>query len=121
MNVSKKQKVVEERRILKNDVIYKYFLTEVEKNAHADIGRTLSTRERPTRAKELDRKLVKQQEIFRKDKIPQIEATRACFMVAYNIAKHSNSLCDGEFVKIFVLDVVGQVCPEHRKKFEEIS
>ncbi|KII73443.1 Zinc finger BED domain-containing protein 5 [Thelohanellus kitauei] len=56
-----------------------------------------------------------------KDKIPQIAAVRASFMVAYNIAKHSNWLCDCEFVKICMLEVVGQVCREYRKKVEEIS
>ena len=42
-------------------------------------------------------------------------------MVAYNIAKHSKSFCDGEFVKKCMLNVADQVCPEDRKKFEEVS
>ncbi|KII70057.1 General transcription factor II-I repeat domain-containing protein 2 [Thelohanellus kitauei] len=95
-----------------------YFFTEVDKNAvcllgnrsvsmlkeynitrhyvtkHADYGSTLSTGERPTRAKELDRKLVKQQNIFRKDKIQQKYATRSSFVVTYYIAKQGQLSCN---------------------------
>ncbi|KII67268.1 hypothetical protein RF11_07690 [Thelohanellus kitauei] len=127
MYVSKKRKVHNEGRIFKNDLIYKYFLQMSTRlhchyvKKHADFSSTLSTEERPNRAKTLDIKLVKQPDFFRKHKIFQIAATRASFMVAYNIAKHSNSLRDGEFVKWPILGVVYQVSQEHRKKFEEIS
>ncbi|KII60486.1 hypothetical protein RF11_07465 [Thelohanellus kitauei] len=38
-----------------------------------------------------------------------------------NIAKHSNSLCNGEFVKKCKHKVLDQICKEHRKKFEDVS
>ena len=81
----------------------------------------MSAAERQTKATELDRKLVKQQNVFIKVKASQTAATHASFVVAYNIAKQSKSFCDGEFVKQCMLDVADQVCPEQRKKFEEVS
>jgi len=42
-------------------------------------------------------------------------------VVAYNIVKHSKSFYEGEFIKNCMLDVADQVCPEQRKKFEEVS
>ncbi|PVD24089.1 hypothetical protein C0Q70_14559 [Pomacea canaliculata] len=43
---------------------------------------------------ELDRKLVKQQNVFVKTKVAQKAATHASLVVAYNIAKHSKSFSD---------------------------
>ncbi|KII61696.1 hypothetical protein RF11_09354 [Thelohanellus kitauei] len=65
-----------------------------------------------------DRKLEKQKDFLRKNNIPQKDAIRASFVVAYNIAKHIKSFCDGEFVKKCMLDVVDNVSSEHRKMFE---
>ncbi|KII65017.1 hypothetical protein RF11_03566 [Thelohanellus kitauei] len=62
---------------------------------HAEYASTLST-----------------EDIFRKDNIPKIAATRENLM---------QFLCDAEFVKICMLDVVDQVGKEHRKKFEKMG
>ncbi|KII69712.1 hypothetical protein RF11_06396 [Thelohanellus kitauei] len=51
------------------------------------------------RTKDLDRKHVRQQNFYRKVKIPQKAATRASFAM---------------------LDVVDQVCPDYSKKFDEV-
>ena len=88
---------------------------------HAGYGSTLSAAEWQTRATELDRKLVKQQNVFLKTKVAQKAATHASFLVAHIIAKHSKSFSDGEFVKKCTLYVTDQVCPEQKKKFEEVS
>ena len=149
MDFAKKRKVGSECRAFNKDWMPKYFFTEVGKKAvcllcsesvavlkeynisrhyamkHAGYGSTLAA-ERQTKATELNRKLVKQQNVFGKAKVVQKAATHASFVVAYKIAKHSKSFCDGEFVKKCMLDVAdqvksSQVCPEHRKKFEEVS
>ena len=123
----------------------KYFFTEVGKKAacllgnesvavfkeynikrhyatkHAGYDSTLSAAERQTRASELDRRLVKQQNVFVKAKTAHKTATHASFVVAYNIAKHSKPFCDSEYLKKKMLDVARLFCPEQRKKFEEVS
>ena len=68
--------------------------------------------ERQTRATELDRKLVRQQNVFGKGKLAQKASIHASYRVAYNIAKHSKPFSDGEFFKKYMLDVTDQVCPE---------
>ena len=102
-------------------VLKEYNISRHYATKHAGYGSTLSAAERQTKAAELDRKLVKQQNVFGKAKVAQKAVTHASFVVAYNIAKHSKSFCDGEFVKKCKLDVAAQVCPEHIKKFEEVS
>ncbi|KII74325.1 hypothetical protein RF11_03410 [Thelohanellus kitauei] len=52
------------------------------------------------------------------DKKEQQTLTESFFVVSYNIAKHSKSFCDEEFVTNYMLDVVDQVSPELRKMFE---
>jgi len=148
MDLAKKRKVDSECRAFNGERMSKYFFTEFSKKAvcllcsesvavlkeynisrhyatkHAAHGSTLSAAERQTKATELERKLVKQQNVFRKAKLDQkaaIQSIHASFAVAYNIAKHSKSFCDGEFVKKCMLDVVDQVCQEHRKKLEDFS
>lgn len=93
----------------------------MRRNMQLGYGSTLSAAERQTRATELDRKFVKQQNVFGQAKVAQKAAIHASFEIAYNIAKHSNSLCDGEFVKKCMFNVADRVCPEQRKKFEEVS
>ncbi|KII62378.1 hypothetical protein RF11_02498 [Thelohanellus kitauei] len=89
------------------------FFTEVDKNAPTlcheacRLRQYFINRRTTNKSKRTGQKASKAAGYFQKRQIPQIAATRASFMVAYNIAKHSNSLCD--------------VCPEHRKEFEEIS
>ena len=129
MDLAKKRKVDSECRAFDREWMPKYFFTEFGKKAvcslcsesvavlkeynisrhyptkHAAYGSTLSAAERQTKATELERKLVKQQNVFRKAKLDQKAATHFSFVVAYNIAKHSKSFCDGEFVKKCMLDV----------------
>ncbi|KII66619.1 hypothetical protein RF11_11329 [Thelohanellus kitauei] len=69
-------------------------------------------------ASSLERKLVNQKDVLRKDNIPQKDANRTSFVVVYNIAKHSKSLCDCEYVTIYMLDVGDKVRQEYRKMFE---
>ena len=88
MDFAKKRKVDSECRAFNKDWMPKYFFTGVGKNAvclmcsesvavlkeynmsrhyatkHAGYGSTLSAAERQTKATELDRKLVKQQNVF---------------------------------------------------------
>ena len=80
-------------------VLKEYNISHHYAMKHAGYGSALSAAELQTEATELDRKLVKQQNVFGKPKVAQKAATHANFGVAYNIAKHSKSFCDGEFVK----------------------
>ena len=79
-------------------VLKEYNISRHYATKHAGYGSTLSAAERQTKAAELDRKLVKQQNVFGKAKVAQKAITHASFVVAYNIAKHRKSFCDGEFV-----------------------
>ena len=88
---------------------------------HGNYGNNLSAVERQTKATELDSNLARQRNVVVKGKLAQQASTHASFIVAYNIAKHNKSLSDGEFIKKCMLDVADQVCPEHKKKFEEVS
>src|SRR6218665_3337050 len=123
MDLAKKRKVDSECRAFNGERMSKYFFTEFSKKAvcllcsesvavlkeynisrhyatkHAAHGSTLSAAERQTKATELERKLIKQRNVFRKAKLNQKAATHFSFVVAYNIAKHSKSSGDGEFIK----------------------
>ena len=88
---------------------------------HGNYGNNLSAVKRRTRATKLDRKLVRQQNVFVKGKLDQKASIHASYRVAYNIAKNSKPFSDGEFFKKCMLDVADQVCPAHRQKFEEVS
>ena len=87
---------------------------------HGNYCNNLSAVERQTRATELDRKLVRQQNVF-EGKLAQKASIHVSYRVAYNVAKHSKPFGDGEFFKKCKLDIADQVCPEHRQKFEEVS
>ena len=45
----------------------------------------------------------------------------ASYIVAHNVAKYNKPFSDGEFLKMSMLDVVYQVYPQYRKKFEDLS
>src|SRR6218665_1214218 len=130
MDLANKRKVDSECRAFNGERMSKYMFTEFGKKAvcllcsesvavlkeynisrhyatkNAAYGSTLSAAERQTKATELESKLVKQQNVFRKAQLDQKATTLSSFVVAYNIAKHSKSFGDGEFVKKCMLDVV---------------
>ena len=113
MEFPKKRKVDRECRAFNKDWMPRYFFTKVGNKAvcllcgqsvavlkecsisrhyamkHKNYGNNLSAVERQTRATELDRKLVRQQNVFVKGKLAQKTSTHASYSVAYNIAKHS--------------------------------
>ncbi|PVD18239.1 hypothetical protein C0Q70_21765 [Pomacea canaliculata] len=66
-------------------------------------------------------KTCKAAECIRKNQSSPESCYSCQFVVAYNIAKHSISFSDGEFVHKCMLHVADQVCPQQRKKFEEVS
>ncbi|XP_025090933.1 general transcription factor II-I repeat domain-containing protein 2-like [Pomacea canaliculata] len=66
-------------------------------------------------------KTCKAAECIRKNQSSPESCYSCQFVVAYNIAKHSKSFSDGEFVNKCILHVADQVCPQQRKKFEEVS
>jgi len=145
MEFRKKRKIDSERRAFNNNWMPKYFFTEIDNKGvcllcnqsvavlkeynischyatkHGHYGNNLSAAERQTRATELDRKLARQQNALVKSTLAQKSSTHASFMVAYHIAKHSKLFSGGEINKKCMLDVADQVCPEKRRKFEEVS
>ncbi len=105
MDLAKKRKVDSECCAFNREWMPKYFFTEFGKKAvwllcgesvavlkeyisrhystkHAAYGSTLSAAERQTKATELERKLVKQQNVIRKAKLDQKAATHSSFVVA---------------------------------------
>ena len=66
----------------------KYNVSRHYQLKHLDYGKNLSVEEREARAKELDKKLARQQNVFLKSKSAEEASTRASFLVSYNIAKH---------------------------------
>ena len=102
-------------------VLKEYNICRLYATKHGNYSNNLSAVEQQTRATELDRKLVRQQNVFAKGKLAQKASIHASYRVAYNVAKHSKPFSDGEFFKKCMFDVAGQVCPQHRQKFEEVS
>jgi hypothetical protein len=45
---------------------------------------------------------------------------KASFVVSENIAKHSKSFGEEEFIKEYLADVASKICPEKKKDFEDI-
>ena len=79
------------------------------------------TVEQQTKRTELSRKLTIQQNALVKDKLAKEDSTHARFIVTHKVAKYNKFFSDGELLKMCMIDVVDQVCPRYRKKFEDIS
>ena len=58
---------------------------------------------------------------FVKQIVIQEATTKASFVLANKLAKHSKPFSDAEFVKECMLDAVDITCPEVRTKIEAIS
>ena len=59
-----------------------------------------------------------QQNVLIQGKLAQEASTNASFIVAHKVAKYNKPFSDGEFLKMCMLDVVDQVCPQYRKKLK---
>src|SRR6218665_2582859 len=109
MDLAKKRKVDSECRTFSREWMPKYFFTEFGKKAacllcsesvavlkeykktkHEAYGSTLSAAERQTKATELERKLVKQQNVFRKAKLGQFRCF--CLLLMPALWSHTTLL-----------------------------
>jgi hypothetical protein len=61
-----------------------------------------------------------QQQMFNKQRTQHHSIVKASFVVSENIAKHSKSFSEGEFIKECLVDVASIICPEKKKDFENI-
>ena len=88
---------------------------------HANYASNLSTQERVATAQRLAANLKTPQNIFHRQNAIQESATKASFLVSYEIAKASKPLSEGEFVKECMVQTAGILCPENKSKFENVS
>jgi hypothetical protein len=58
-----------------------------------------------------------QQQMFNKQRTQHHSIVKASFVVSEEIAKHSKSFSEGEFIKECLVDVASIICPEKRKKY----
>ncbi|UYV80144.1 EPM2AIP1 [Cordylochernes scorpioides] len=69
----------------------------------------------------LKRGLKSQQSLFTKVKTEQEAATRASFRVALEIAKRGKPFTDGEMIKVCIIAVVEEMCPEKVNLLKTVS
>ncbi|GBO08028.1 General transcription factor II-I repeat domain-containing protein 2A [Araneus ventricosus] len=77
----------------------------------------MSEYERKQNVESLRKKLSGRQNFFKKVNTIQEAATRASYIVAYNIAKNNKALSDGEFV----MKVCDVLCPDKKNNFQTVS
>ncbi|GBL59021.1 General transcription factor II-I repeat domain-containing protein 2A [Araneus ventricosus] len=77
--------------------------------------------ERKQNVESLCKKLSGRQNFFKKVNTIQEAATRASYIVAYNIVKNNKALSDGEFVKQCMLQVCDVLCPDKKNTFQTVS
>lgn len=143
---TKRRKVDSECRVFKDEWTFKYFFTAIKDKpvcliCHDSIAvfkefnlarhfmtkhnnatyETMSEEQRKQKTADLHKKLVGQQNVFKKQNNSQKQATHASYVVAYNIAKSNKTLSDGEFVKTCMLQVSEIMCPDKKKEFEAVS
>ena len=145
MSGSRKRKVDNECRVFNTEWTRKYFFTEFQSKAvclicretvsvfkeynisrhfttkHANYASNLSTQERVATAQRLAANLKTQQNIFHRQNAIQESATKASFLVSYEIAKASKPLSEGELVKECMVQTADILCPENKSKFENVS
>lgn len=123
MSVAKKRKVDSECRVFKEEWTIKYFFTNIGQQAvclicqesiavfkdynlsrhfsskYSNYAVNLSPAEKANKALKLATNLKAQQNIFTKQCSIQESVTKASYVVAHKIAKHSKPFSDGEFLK----------------------
>lgn len=143
---TKKRKVDSECRVFKDEWTWKYFFTPIKDKPvclicneavavfkEFNLSRHFMTKhnnatyekmteeERKQKSGALRKQISGQQNIFKKQNSSQKLATRASYVVAYNIAKSNKTFSDGEFVKTCLLQVSDILCPEKTRDFEAVS
>lgn len=143
---TKKRKFDSECRVFKDEWTWKYFFTPIKDKPvclicneavavfkEFNLSRHFMTKhnnatyekmteeERKQKSGALRKQLSGQQNIFKKQNSSQKLATRASYVVAYNIAKSNKTFSDGEFVKTCLLQVCDILCPEKTRDFEAVS
>ncbi|CAF4934644.1 unnamed protein product [Pieris macdunnoughi] len=81
----------------------------------------MTEEERKQQSGALRKQISGQQNIVKKQNRSQKLASRASYVVAYNIAKSNKTFSDCEFVKTCLLQVSDILCPEQTRDFEAVS
>ncbi|KAI7790545.1 putative general transcription factor II-I repeat domain-containing protein 2-like [Triplophysa rosa] len=145
MSVAKKRKVDSECRVFNEEWTTKYFFTSIGQKAvclichesiavfkdynlsrhfsskHSNYAVTLSSAEKANKALKLATNLKAQQNTFTKQCAIQESVTKASYVVAHKIAKHSKPFSDGEFVKNCMVETAAILCPGSKSQFEKIT
>ncbi len=145
MSVAKKRKVDSECRVFKEEWTTTYFFTNIGQKAvclicqesiavfkdynlsrhfsskHSNYGVNLSPAEKANKALKLATNLKAQQNTFTKQCSIQESVTKASYVVAHKIAKHSKPFSDGEFVKDCMVETADIICPGYKSQFEKMS
>ncbi|KAI7789436.1 putative general transcription factor II-I repeat domain-containing protein 2-like [Triplophysa rosa] len=145
MSVAKKRKVDSECRVFNEEWTTKYCFTSIGQKAvclichesiavfkdynlsrhfsskHSNYAVNLSSAEKANKALRLATNLKAQQNTFTKQCTIQESVTKASYVVAHKIAKHSKPFSDGEFVKNCMVETAAILCPGSKSQFEKIS
>lgn len=141
----KKRKIEDECRTFNKDWTTKYFFIDIKSNAvclicresvavfkeynlkrhfqtkHGNFGKNLSETELRRKADDMVRNLKQEQTTFTKPLSVQEAATKVSFVIAHKIVKNNKPFVEGEFIKECILDIADTICPESKKKFQNIS
>lgn len=99
----------------------KYNIARHYNSVHPNYKPFLSSDDRNKHAAELKEQLMNQDRVDEELQNLPNAATKASFLVAYNVAKDGKPFTDGEFVKKCMLGVSEIMCSEMKEKFESIS
>ncbi len=98
-----------------------YNLSRHFSSKHSNYGVNLSPAEKANKALKLATNLKAQQNTFTKQCSIQESVTKASYVVAHKIAKHSKPFSDGEFVKDCMVETADIICPGYKSQFEKMS
>lgn len=91
------------------------------KHGQSELDLNLSEHELEQKTNAMITKLIHQQGVFNKLSSMQEDATKASFMLSYNISKRNKPFSHAEFVKECIIDAVSVLCSEVKSKVGAIS
>lgn len=103
--------------VLKEYNIQRHFKSKHENHSYS----SLSEEVKKIKSKDLIKNLSSQQQLFQRANHSQRCATKASYVLAYNIAKSNKAFSDGEFIKQCMIDVCDIMCPEKKNDFQSLS
>ena len=77
--------------------------------------------EREEKVKQMTASLLTQQQFFFHANKAQENATIASYEVAQLVGQHEKPFTEGAFIKLYLAEVVGVMCPEKMQNFNNVS